>query len=863
VGKTHFHRVKTLFDSLLDLSEEERAALLSQSKTHGDATRRYVADLLSEDAALAGHTARPLLPRSISDVSKAAAERARVGQTIGAFEIQQELGQGGMGSVYLARRSDGAAEQRVAIKIVRPERLDQSSLSRFRLERQVLALLNHPNIASLIDLGELDDGAPYVVMEYVEGLPITDFVSTAKSTLEQRLELFLQVCDAVQHAHRNLIVHRDIKPSNVLVDAAGRPKLIDFGIAKPLAARIGIAAYEETQTRKQVFSISNVAPEYLVDGVSGISSDVYALGVLLYELLAEEKPYQFEGLGLAQIERLVVERDPDLPSTRLATAEERRPGSPANEGRLLFREVRGDLDSIVMRCLRKRPKERYETVAELVDDINRYRNGFPVLARRGGRTYRIRRFIRRNRFPIMATAVVGILAIATSMTYLIQRSSTIVERARADQLLSLMRTALTSVDPGKSLDKDISAREVFERVATSAERSTELDPRSRSTLLAAVAEITTRIGEPKQALHVFDSVDFGALDSQSGEEARQARANAFVALGDAESASRVIAEGERQALDDASKARWKYLEASLDLAQGRLAEAAEIALQLSGTHISDDFHDEARMLLARAYDGLDHPVDAFHLYSQVLSDQQLRLPPEHPAMFRTWLALAHIEARAGLKSDLGDPATEALAIGEHLYGRRSTNYLELLKIRRDLYGNEPNVPKQRDVQLEIVSLTEEIFGAETGALAAEKFSLADVTRQSGKWAEAAAIYEVAIALAARVLPPSDPGLFKYRVVYASSLVRYGFFVEAKSKLEIALHDVDQNPDVKGLDLYAIAVLGRDICAYKLKSSIQNRHALNASILQARSKSRSPPAKTTTAFLEEVARNLGVATAAGE
>ena len=411
MDEVRFHRVKDLFDTLLELSVDERERLLLHSREHGEATRSYVAGLLEADAALADSTVRPLLTRAepAPEDSPAEANPSRIGTQIGAFTILCELGHGGMGSVYLAQRADGSVAQRVAIKIVRPERLDAATLARFRIERQVLALFNHPSIASLIDLGELQDGAPYVVMEYVEGVPITDHANTFHCTLAQRLDLFLQVCDAVLHAHRNLVLHRDIKPSNVLVDAEGRPKLIDFGIAKPLEARTGVAGYEETKTRKQFFSIGNVAPEYLTAGISGIASDVYSLGVLLYELLASAKPYRFDGLGLAQIEQQIVEVDPEPPSARLEAREKDRECAMDQSGRIRAWEIRGDLDSIVMRCLRKRAKDRYDSVAELVDDIERYRRGFPVLARRGGWLYRSRRFLRRNRTVL--SGAVGVLVI--------------------------------------------------------------------------------------------------------------------------------------------------------------------------------------------------------------------------------------------------------------------------------------------------------------------------------------------------------------------------------------------------------------------------------------------------------------------
>lgn len=861
-----FQRVKDLFDTLVELSADERERLLSHSREHGEATCSYVAGLLEADALLANSTARPLLacPDRASVELLPEENRNRIGTQIGAFTILRELGHGGMGSVYLAQRADDSVAQRVAIKIVRPGRLDTATLARFRVERQVLALFNHPNIASLIDLGELEDGAPYVIMEYVEGVPITDHANSVNCTLAQRLDLFLQVCDAVLHAHRNLVLHRDIKPSNVLVDAEGRPKLIDFGIAKPLEAHIGVAGYEETKTRKQFFSIGNVAPEYLTAGISGIPSDVYSLGVLLYELLAGVKPYTFDGLGLAQIEQQIVEVDPCPPSVRLEAGFQGHKWDVDVSGMVRARELRGDLDSIVMRCLRKRAKDRYDSVAELVNDVERYRTGFPVLARRGGWMYRARRFSRRNRTVLSGAVGALVIGLAFSATYFVQRTSTVEQRDRADQLTSVMRSALGSADPEFALGKNVSAREVFERIAIEAEHSAELEPKSRATLLGSVAEITLHIGEPQQALHLLDSLDTSSLDNRARDEIARLHARTLLALGDTIAARRLLAKRDVDAGDEGSLAQWDLLNATIRFQEADFEGAARVCDALERRAPTVEVREKALLLKARANERLDKWDDALSLYQQVLNGQYARLPRNHPAILRTLLDLAHLAAYTGKMANIGDPTTEALRVGESLYGRHSLGFLEILKVRRDIFGKDSRHKEEREVQFEIVSLVDDLIGRDTPVAIEEYMRLAEVTRQLAivsnqptLSAEATQLYRKAIDAAQRAFPSDDLRLFKYRTVFGIHLVRLYDFREAIDLLSSAIRSVEQNPAAKQGPLDNLAKLARDICVYAEDRTDANRQVLLQSIEVNRESAISYPAKVATRALESVARRLEV------
>ncbi len=330
-------------------------------------------------------------------------DSSRAGQRVGAYIILRPLGHGGMGSVYLAARADGEFEKQVAIKVLKRGTDTDEILRRFRTERQILAQLDHPNIARLLDAGTTEDGLPYFVMEYVEGVPVTQFVRAGQTPLAERLQLFLRVCAAVEMAHRHHVIHRDLKPGNILVNAEGEPKLLDFGIAKLCAPTEDEA--EMTATRHQRLTPICASPEQARGEPVTVASDVYALGALLYEMLSEQKPHRFSSPvpSTEELARVLSEDEPPRPSLLAPDAETRR-------------QLRGPLDRIVLQALRVEPERRYASVSEFAQDIRRHLAAEAVVARGDAIGYRARRFWRRNQRQLLPAGVALILlgAIAAS-----------------------------------------------------------------------------------------------------------------------------------------------------------------------------------------------------------------------------------------------------------------------------------------------------------------------------------------------------------------------------------------------------------------------------------------------------------------
>ncbi len=379
MDEQRWSRVEELFKAAAPLGPADRESLLDRECAGNPELRREVCELLEQDdAAGVGDSMTSAVSEAAHD-AVTSVDSARTPERVGAYRLDRELGVGGMGRVFLGVRDDDAFSKQVAVKLLTHGRFRPDLIQRFRTERQILATLEHPNIARLLDGGVTDGGDHYVVMEYVAGRSIHDHCEAETLTIEQRLELFCKICGAVQYAHDHSIVHRDLKPSNVLIAESGEPKLLDFGIAKLLGSESGLVPADETATSMRLMTPQYASPEQVRGEPITAATDVYALGVMLYELLTGQLPYRIEGPDLTRIEQAVCEQDPPPPS-KLAT----------------MQSVARDLDNIVLTALRKEPEKRYGSAGELSADLRRYLEGRPVAARPATLGYRVSKFVKRR-----------------------------------------------------------------------------------------------------------------------------------------------------------------------------------------------------------------------------------------------------------------------------------------------------------------------------------------------------------------------------------------------------------------------------------------------------------------------------------
>jgi len=448
-----WQRVKQLLDQAITLEDGDRASFLDHACDGDSEVRREVDSLLSShDLAGTAFLKKPAL--NFNSI----AAPIPSGRRIGVYEIVEEIGHGGMGEVYRAVRADGQFQKEVAIKLVRGGLDSRSVVERFRTERQILATLDHPNIARLLDGGTTEDGVPYLMMELIEGERIDLYCDDQALSVTERLRLFRQVCSAVQYAHQRLVIHRDIKPSNVLVTQDGVPKLLDFGIAKILDAPSGA---ETTMARPMTPEYAS--PEQIRGEPITTASDVYSLGVVLYQILAGRSPYPGDTRSALDLARAVCDIDPGRPSTVVLKTPAPRIGGPAPAGlplnlpregsRLkLSRRLSGDLDNIVLKALRKEPHRRYASVEQLAEDIRRHLDGLPVTAVKDSFRYRAGKFVRRNRLALAAAALIAASIVAgvaatVRQAHIARRQAEIAsaERARAEKRFQDVRQLANSL----------------------------------------------------------------------------------------------------------------------------------------------------------------------------------------------------------------------------------------------------------------------------------------------------------------------------------------------------------------------------------------------------------------------------------
>ena len=447
-----WQRLEKLFYAALEMQPAERAQFLDQACVGDTGMRVQVESLLAAAGRTDGFLDRPVLEA----VQEVAFSGAAVGLHIGAYKILRVIGEGGMGIVYLASRADDLYQKQVAIKVVRAGfGLNAAMLLRFGSERQILANLDHPNIARLFD-GGAADGMPYLVMEYVDGIPIDRFCQSRQLNLTQRLQLFCEVCSAVDYAHKNLVVHRDIKPVNILVTADGVPKLLDFGIAKLLDEEL--AGQGQTRTVDRFMTPEYASPEQLRGEQVTTATDVYALGVLLYELLTGERLFRLKTASPLEIFEIICEREPAAPSE--APIADDLHATPYGR-----RSLRGDLDNIVLTAVRKEPSRRYVSVAALAADIQAYLKGYPVQARTHGWIYRSGKFIRRHKAAVAATAamVLALIAFSIGMGLLARRATR--EKLTAQRESEFLAGVFQAATPDESQGKEITARQLLDQAA--------------------------------------------------------------------------------------------------------------------------------------------------------------------------------------------------------------------------------------------------------------------------------------------------------------------------------------------------------------------------------------------------------------
>ncbi len=509
----NWQKIKAIFYPALDLPVGQRLAFIREKCGADEALFEEIKVLLASHEQNVTFIEKPAFAVSELVVSKE--RRNQIGRQIGAYRIEKEIGRGGMGAVYLATRADNEFEKRVAVKLIKRGLDTEEIIARFRHERQILAALEHPNITRLIDGGSTEDDLPYLVMDYVEGLPLSQYCAVRQSLLNERLNIFLQICSAVTYAHQNLIIHRDLKPSNILVADDGTPKLLDFGIAK-LTAPNSSQTLGAAPTNFRVMTPEYASPEQVGGRNVTTASDIYSLGVILYELLTGQRPFRIRTNSAEEISRIITDTSPTKPSeSTLESANGKRVESENQRKEKIslvpqlpysLSELNGDLDNIILMAMRKEPERRYSSVEQFAEDLRRYLNGLPVIAREDSFGYRTEKFVKRNKAGVaaglgIALSLVGGL-IATARQAKIakrQRDRALRETEKAERINQFLQKMLASADP-REQGKDVKVIEVLGEAAASIENDFTDQPE-------IAADLHTTIGTTYLNLGLLESAE--------------------------------------------------------------------------------------------------------------------------------------------------------------------------------------------------------------------------------------------------------------------------------------------------------------------------------------------------------------------
>jgi serine/threonine-protein kinase len=757
VTPERWRQVSAVLDAALDCSEGERPDILDRLCGPDASLRQDVERLLAADATTGGLLDEPNGLMALADDRDADAEAPDLpeGAEVGHYKVLREIGRGGMGVVFLAARADGTFDQQVALKVVRMGLTSDEERHRFLRERQILAALNHPNIARLYDGGATADGRPYLAMEYVEGEPITKYCDAHGLGLEARLTLFLDVCHAVEAAHRHLVVHRDLKPSNILVTRERRIKLLDFGIAKPLVER----ASATTRTVVHALTPEYAAPEQILQAPVTVATDVYGLGVILYELLTSRRPFQ--AATVFELPAAVVQQDPPRPSASVVPEPDTalRLGLPV---RRLRRRLRGDLDTIVLTALRKEPERRYQSVERLRRDLERYLRREPILAHPDSRTYRAKRFVQRHSIGV-AAALLVLLSLAGGLAGTIWQARVASQQARrAEAATDFMAGVFRLSDPSVAIGETVTAREILDLAARRIESELGGTPEIQADMFALIGRIYTDLGlyrnaepllmraidirkrlYPDERWEIGDSLDaIGVLQGKLGRyaEAEETLRRALAVL--SRTAGAVSAE---TATSLNHLAELQLLTASHAQAAASAESALGIRQRLFGNR--QPAVAESLALMAEAARAEGSLTRATSLDREALDIRRAHFGENHPAVIASLSSLASDSAQQRLYREAEELYREALASARRTLGPDHPDTLEIVS-RQGIVAAEQGRFAAAEVLLREALVARRLrVGERHPSLIANINALAGTVQRLGRHDEAEGLYREALAIA--------------------------------------------------------------------------------------------------------------------
>ncbi len=794
-----------------------------------------------------------------------------IGARLGPYQLTQLLGSGGMGEVYLATRIDREFDQQVAIKLVRSNVLTDDVRARLRTERQILASLRHPNIATLFDGGTAPDGTPYLVMEYIEGVPIDAYCDRNRLSIEQRLQLFCKVCAAVQCAHQSLIVHRDLKPNNILVNAAGEPKLLDFGIAKLLDTQFSPRTVTVTHHEYRVMTPAHASPEQVRGEPITTASDIYVLGVLLYELLSGKRPFVLPyNCRLADVERLVCNSTPSTLSSMVLHSARDTPAlmhdvaySRQTSAAKLARRLQGDLDNIVLMALRKEPSRRYASAAQFAEDIQHWLHGQPVIASKDSWGYRCNKFVRRHTLAVAsAITIMALLAGFSVVTYLQardiarQRDAVAIERNRAEQVSSFLVELFELSDPSQSRGNELKARELLDVGARRIDGDLKSQPATKAMLLGTIGKVYGSLGLYKEAadsltrsLQTSQQIYGNSHDDVAATQI--ALADVLISQGELDTAEQELKQSlamqqqlhGKQSVQQAPVLR---LMGRLALERGEYAQAEQqmrAAMTLYDQYGMQNSLDKAAVLsdLGKALADQYQEAKAEPLYRAALTIETATLGGDHPRIAELKNRLADALEGQGKYDEAAPIFREAVDVKRRVLGNTHPQTIDTLENHGNFLRRKGDYPQAEAVLIEALQANRKLYGEQHSYVGYDRVNLGLLAYDRGDYSSAETEFRAALDIYAKTLTADNVLIAGAKIGLGRSLTRLGKASQAipllQDAIKISAHALGEDNPVTdtGRAALGIALLAiqkgneATVLLTKVQPSMQRTYGSNAVI----------------------------------
>ncbi|MBD3615194.1 MAG: serine/threonine protein kinase [Gracilimonas sp.] len=763
MSESKWKKIEYIIDHVLDLKKKDRNSFIEQTCGDDPNLKNEVYQLLESISDSEGWLEDPetfkegLFEDLSEDIKQISAQQSLIGTTLGSYTIKEQIGEGGMGAIYLAERSDGEFKHQVAVKIIRNGRGTKENIKRFKREQRILARLNHPGIAHLYDGGVTNDGFPYIIMEYVDGMPITEYCIIHRCTINQKIALFKQVLEALRNAHENLTIHRDLKPDNILIDQSGNVKILDFGISKLLLDDEDTIL---TKTGSRLLTPRYAAPEQIRQENITTATDLYALGVVLYKLLTDSDPIDLDDLTQYQVEQAIISEEPSKPSNKVSDPK-------------LKKQLQGDLDAIVLKSIRKEPDSRYRVANDFLKDLNNFQEGLPVSAQEDSFRYRSLKFIKRNKQGISIAA--GILILIVSFTGFYtnritqERNTAQLEAEKSEEISSFVIGLLEQNYPENSRGDTITVRHILDKSIRDIQ-DIDKDPQVRAKLLQVIGHAYNTVGEPRKAKPILDQSiqileeagakhtdlahtynvmgvitrDLGKLDSSK------------IYLQKAVNMFREVEETNMPEYPKALKNLAYVLRLNSEYEQASVLIEEALNIEYKIYEVPDVNIAESVYILASIHRYLGNYQDALEYQFTSLEMLEAMIQGPHPGIVANLSNIGTLYKILDRKTDSKKHYKKALAMAENLYGPNHPEVANLSSNISSIYIEEHKFDSAKTLIDRSVAITGNISGMKSSKYAHHLRKYGTLYYQKGEYIKADSIYSAVLNIFQSSYKPNHP-----------------------------------------------------------------------------------------------------------